>query len=198
MPRIDFYPPDICKLLRPFIAGKVVHDMGAAWLDQTKLLLQLGARQVTAVDSRYHDIHARPRYDGFTLEVPVGVELVSEDLRTYAGQVDVAFVSWPWVQGRVEPPWLATANTIIVIAVNDESTACKCPGLYPELLRRELLTHTQFVQEDFLVVGRRLESPRTPTPADTRGLQTAEGILELETVSLKDWWCGALTVWDGS
>jgi hypothetical protein len=151
------------KALANYVAGHVVHDLGAGDCSLAQELVALGATKVVAVDRRL-----------MSGEFPHGpqIELVGRDFATYATQmpqIDVAFMSWP--DKRREPSLyflIADAKTIVYLGKNTDGSMCGDPELFRELGKRKILHYLPERKNTLIIYGARVKTPR-----DLRGEEIA-------------------------
>jgi hypothetical protein len=127
--------------LRPFVEGKVVHDLGAGDGEMSLALVDLGAAQVIAVE----EMHRNPAFLGKGPRIRREVKR----FKTYAATmpvfgvtIDVAFVSWP--DNRVDEGLLALVNAARVVAYlgkNTDGTACGDPFFWASLTLRPVAAY---------------------------------------------------------
>ena len=161
-----------CDLVRPVVAGRVVHDLGAGDLAMAYLLIHLGASKVVAIDKCESPAVMALKKDG-----PI------EFHRTYHDEylkghwdveVDVAFMSWPYNMLDVGMLLLAArAKTIVYLGVNVGGGAWGFPDLFHHFLTRKLEHHHPNPHNTLLVLGDELESPREPVYEERGGLEAA-------------------------
>lgn len=175
------------EVLRRFVAGRVVHDLGAGAGAGACALCELGASKVVAVDELYRDDpEVRQHIDavsyvagrgGWTLVVQAE-EFLDLLKRVEVGQetIDVAFVSWP--VNRFVPELLAlcaAARVVCYLGSCTDGNACGCPELFEHFLSRELLAEVPHRANTLLVLGDRLPAPRAPTGEEYAGLRLNDG-----------------------
>ncbi len=135
-------------VVRNFVAGYNVHDLGAGQLGMAAKLRDLGAHTVTAVDKIYRYLPFSP---------PTLVTLVGEYFEEYAAHghyIDVAFVSWPeaWrLDGIVD--LLRTARVVIYLGSNFDGTACGTEDMFRHLSRRNVLALVPHKWNSLIVYG---------------------------------------------
>jgi hypothetical protein len=127
--------------LRPFVEGKVVHDLGAGDGEMSLALVDLGAAQVIAVE----EMHRNPAVLGKGPRIRREVKR----FKTYAATmpvfgvtIDVAFVSWP--DNRVDEGLLALVNAARVVAYlgkNTDGTACGGRDFWDALMLRPVYAY---------------------------------------------------------
>lgn len=136
------------QVVRRFVTGRVVHDLGAGNLQLARQLVQLGARRVIAVDC-----NRRPD------KLPRDIEYVEASFAQFAkleAPLDVAFVSWPTqysTRGLVA--LLRRARRVIYVGVNEGGTVCGSSSFFKEVSQREQLRFLPCPNNDLLVYGDR-------------------------------------------
>lgn len=145
------------RLLAAFCRGRRVTDLGAGRGELSRLMVELGAREVVAVDR---------------LEVPPapGVSVRQERFERLkeAGLPRRLLVSWPINDHTVVlscalENFLRSAEEILYIGRNEAEgfTVCGWPGLWRELLRRRVLAHTDIPGHNAVIrYGARGPAPR--------------------------------------
>lgn len=136
-------------VVRNFVAGYSVHDLGAGELKIAAKLVELGAHRVIAVDKLYsHRVLNLPHPTVF---------LVGEYFEEYAMHghlIDVAFVSWPeaWrLPGLVR--LLADARISIYLGSNFDGVSCGTEELFQFWSRRNVLATVPSKQNTLIVYG---------------------------------------------
>ncbi len=159
-------------VLRTFVAGYCVHDLGAGQLGLAKKLVELGAHMVTALDKEYSwNFH---RYQA---NLP-HVLLVGETFEEYARHghfVDVAFISWPvahHLPGLVDI--IRQARTVIYLGSNFDGTVCGSHDLFEHLLQREVLALVPHRFHRLIVYGMQ-GVQRAPLPEEYAALHRGRG-----------------------
>ena len=166
-------PAESLALLKPFLTGRHVWDMGAGETPRivADILLssEIGAKYVTSVDASFGRRRSTPNH-----------KTICSDYNLIKGVDDVVLVSWPSAYG-VKPGWLKTARVLVFIGANDGCTACYLPGLFTEMAKREVLFHQEaskggdcLESQDFQVCGDRLSLLRAATAIETRGLDVEQ------------------------
>lgn len=145
-------------VLRQFVMGYNVHDIGAGQLGLARKLIELGAHTVTAVDRVYADFRNNNFNDCAPWVPPLpGITLVGEYFEEYARHghfIDVAFVSWPEVynQDRIVD-LLRGARTIIYLGSNFDGTACGSEEMFRYLSQRNVLALVPHRRNSLIVYG---------------------------------------------
>lgn len=160
------------KALRPHVAGRVVHDLGAGDMEKARLLLHLGAEKVHAVEK-----------DSYPFSLPLRIdrhEMYFKDYRP--AEIDVAFLSWPsnhLLEGLL--PLLVKAKTIIYLGKNTDGTSCGFPALFVYLTTRRLLVHKPHPRNTLIIVGERLRKPRAPEHEELAGIRAYDELLRYDS-----------------
>jgi len=129
------------------VADRVVWDLGAGDLVRARHMLDLGAREVVAVDKGWYDTPdaADPRLRPITayfeaVEVPDSIEVV--------------FLGWPM---NYPMPGLSrlldVAEVVIYLGSNTGGSACGSPGLHDLLRVREPLAYEEHRRNTLIVYG---------------------------------------------
>lgn len=129
---------------RQFVDGQTVHDLGAGDLSLSHVLLRLGAGQVVAVDSHF------PK----SARKAARVGLEHRAFADFAGQPEVALVSWPvnWSGiGLVEI--VARTPVVLYVGTNTGGTACGGDDLWDHLVTREVLAYVPDRENTLIVYG---------------------------------------------
>lgn len=151
-------------VVRTFVAGYNVHDIGAGQLALAQKLIELGANTVTAVDKCYSHtlVKSLPH-----------ITLVGEYFEEYAKHghvVDVAFLSWPEAyqqQGVVQ--LIEDARVVVYLGNNFDGVSCGSEEMFQHLVQREVLglVPNQF---NSLIVYGNSRIKRRPLPEEYAGL----------------------------
>ncbi len=146
-------------VLKQYVSGKEVHDLGAGNMQLSHHLINLGAKKVIAVDKIDIFKSCEPGYN---------IEIVHQDFDSYwlenkKRKIDVAVVSWPineLIVGLVR--LMMQAKTVIYIGKNTDGTACGHPQMWAFLGTRDSLAYvpersnTLIVYSDSFFGGRAL------------------------------------------
>lgn len=155
-------------VVRNFVAGYNVHDLGAGQLGMANRLSDLGAHTVTAVDKDYEG-----NLDRYTDRRP-NVSLVGETFEEYAKHghfIDVAFVCWPECYGQdgiVE--LLNNVRTIIYLGSNFDGSACGHQDMWESLKRKEVLALVPGRWNSLIVYAGQKWVARRPLPEEYAAL----------------------------
>lgn len=160
-----------CALLRPVVAGRVVHDLGAGDLGMAHLLVHLGASRVVAID-KCESPAVRALKKGGPIEFHRSFH--DEYLKDHwEVPVDVAFMSWPYNMLDLGLLLLAArAKTIVYLGINVGGGACGFPDLFHHFLTRKLEHHCPNARNTLLILGGELDSPREPVYEERGGLES--------------------------
>ena len=153
-------------VLRNFVMGYNVHDIGSGQLGLSRKLIELGAHTVTAIDKLYADFRNNNFKDCAPWVPPhPGITLVGEYFEEYASYghfIDVAFVSWPEAyhpdNGLVA--LLTGVRTVIYLGTNFDGTACGSIALFQHLSRRNILATVPHKWNTLLVYGNEQQTRR--------------------------------------
>jgi hypothetical protein len=138
-------------VLRPYVVGKTVHDLGAGRLHLAKELLGLGAERVIAVDRLPRDSDD-PRIEQHT-------SLFEE----YKATIETAFGSWPHPKVSALTPLVQRTPLAIILAKVADSTVCGTACLWAMLSKREVLAYVPMKRNSLIVYGAALiERPPLP------------------------------------
>ena len=147
--------PDMVQAICPHVVGKSVWDLGAGDGWHSRLLLRLGASQVTAVDR--HVPHAPG----------LGITWIKSyflDLRIPPEGIDVAYVAWPVNHTRIPglERILAQSRVVIYIGTNTGGSACGGMHLMTYLAGREVLLDVPHPRNCLAIYGDKPTPGRTP------------------------------------
>jgi hypothetical protein len=139
------------EALEPFVKDQSILDLGADDLEGSELMLEMGARDVLAVDR-----HQMPTPSSSKITTRVTYFHNLQEVRP------VVLASWivNWQVNITEH--LAAAKTVISISKNTDASACGYTGMWEHLRRRELLLHLPARQSTLTVYGPRFVE-RGPT-----------------------------------
>jgi predicted RNA methylase len=161
-------------LLKPFVAGKVVYDLGAGHLGMAQDIVRLGAKRVVAVDQIYKDPgencwnECKPWEGGENIVLKAMsfyefIEAKRKPMRT-------VLVSWPFAHiSRMDAELTALveeARTLIYLGCNTDGTYCGGPLLFEEFRRRKVLAHSPNKFNSLAVYGAHSTEPRPPLPEE--------------------------------
>lgn len=147
-------------IIEPFVRGRVVHDLGAGDLVEAKMLVEMGAEQVHAIDCR-----PMPKVGDFRITRHT---MRFDDWR-HEGYMDVAFVSWPINHDTGIERLLRSARTVIYHGKCTDGTMCGYPAMWQHLTQREVLAHEHNPVGTLIVYGRD-PALRKPLPEEMCGL----------------------------
>lgn len=121
------------ELLRPFVAGRTIHDLGAGSGALSLILVGLGARHVVAIDKELTPID-HPKI--------TNVECLLDEYWNTNDPIDTAFVSWP---ANYTVPGLSflvgLAKQVIYVGKNTDGSNCATRHVMSRLLCRPVLAH---------------------------------------------------------
>lgn len=145
-------------VLRQFVMGYNIHDIGAGQLGLSKKLIELGAHTVTAVDRIYADFRNNNFNDCAPWVAPLpGISLVGEYFEEYARHghfIDVAFISWPEAyhqQGIVQ--LIERARVVIYLGSNFDGISCGSEDMFCTLSQRNVLATVPHRFNTLIVYG---------------------------------------------
>jgi hypothetical protein len=133
---------DQIQQLEPFVQDRSILDLGAAQLEGSELLLELGARDVLAVDR-----NRMPKPSSSSITTRVAQFHMLEETRpvVFASWI----VNWPVNIER----HLEEAELVISISKNTDGSSCGYPQMWELLMRREILLHVPEFQNTLTVYG---------------------------------------------
>lgn len=157
-------------VVRNFVMGYNVHDLGAGQLGMAGKLMELGAHTVTAVDRIYSQ---QVIYPPHPLIRTVGESFV--EYARHGHHVDVALVSWPEVdeqQGIVQ--LVRDPRVVIYLGSNFDGAACGSKEMFEQLLTHEVLATVPHRWNTLIVYGQR-RVQRRPLPEEMAALRRDSG-----------------------
>lgn len=146
--------PEQKRVVKKFVARRVVHDLGAGDLELAQELLTLKASSVVAIDT----LHSyRTKSISNVRCVSVSFTLCVEEPRT-------AFISWPQQYGADGlGALLWKAKTIIYLGSNMDGIACGGDDFWDEVVDRRVLAHVPHRHNTLIVYGAKCgERPMLP------------------------------------
>lgn len=144
--------------LRPFVKDQRILDLGAADLEGSRLMLELGARDVLAVDR--HEMRP-PRTD----KIETRVAYFHDVKETRPVVLASWIMNWPV---NIEHH-LHAAELIISISKNTDRSACGYRQMWELLRQRELLLHVPEHRNTLTVYGPKTQG-RLPTGEELAAL----------------------------
>lgn len=143
--------PEMIDRLQSLVIGRTVWDLGAGDLGYAHLFLDLGAKNIIAVDKE--PIPA-------TLCRGRPITIIGKyfaDIEPPKASIDVAFLGWP-VNQRTEGliPILEKAETIIYLGSNCKGNACGGPDLWAYLQHREIKAYVPHPRNSLIIYGKSL------------------------------------------
>lgn len=152
------------ELLQPVVEGKTVLDLGAGGCELSRVILDLGAPKVIAVDSgsaytphpkiEFH----RAYFERFLQQIA-------------APRYDVGFLSWPinhFLPALI--PILGRCDRVVFLGTNTDGTMCGWVGLYEYLLTRRLDGYEPDRKNSLVIYGPPSKEPRVPVGVEWAGL----------------------------
>lgn len=152
--------PEQEAALRPYVAGRVVHDLGAGDLTYARRLLDLGAQEVVAIDKER----------SFVSSVP-GITYRQAYFHEVEPGLGTVFLSWPvnW-NDRALLLHALSAHTLVYLGKNTDGTACGTPALFEAMVHRALLAYVPDPRNCLVITGPIQAHARTPTPEERAGM----------------------------
>lgn len=132
--------------LGPFVKDQSILDLGAGELEGSEMLLELGARDVLAVDAR-----AMPEPSSSRISTRCCQFHQLRETRP------VVFASWVVNWPVNLEPLLDAAKVIISLSKNTDGSACGYPGMWALLSRREVLRYIPERPNTLTVYGPEIE-----------------------------------------
>lgn len=183
------------SIVKRFVAGRQVMDLGAGDFELSRCLVDLGASKVYAVEraTRHGGIlEVGTPYEAVTV-VAAGLKSLGRVARhkkraeelppvTHRG-IDVALVSWPSPEDSkfsahadyslLEP--IRKARTVIYLGSNVDGTICGSKRLYQHLAKRRVFAHEPDRRNTLIVYGPLLPrgQERELLPEERAGLDTS-------------------------
>ena len=161
---------DQAEVVKRWVEGKVVLDLGAGDMALAQQLIQLGAKKVIAMDKDIRSLGPNPR-----IEVRQGYfhNLFSDLLRDAEAreEIDIVFCSWPPnYQTNVEMV-IALFERLIYLGANTGGSACGGEWFWKPLLSREVLDYVPSRRNTLCVYGPS-HVDRVPTGEELGALST--------------------------
>ena len=162
-------------VLRRFVMGYNVHDIGAGQLALARKLVELGAHAVTALDKIYADFRHNNFDDCRSWAAPLPqISLVGEHFEEYARHghfIDVAFVSWPETNNQKRiVDLLRGARTIIYLGSNFDGTSCGSAEMFRYLSQRSVAAVVPHKYNSLIVYGHEYPVQRRLLPEEYAAL----------------------------
>lgn len=167
--------------LRPFVEGKVVHDLGAGRdCDLSLVLIALGAKRVIAIEKDPMTRLNHPDIEQHETHFSDYIKAHSEE------KIEVAFIAAP----RNARDWdllrfVTSANRVVYLGKNTDGTACGSRQLFESFLTREVLAYVPEYPRTLIVYGDTLKTPRVYRGEEYAALYGQDGnspILRFEEV----------------
>jgi hypothetical protein len=152
------------ETLQGLVRGKTVVDLGSGDMSLSLEMLAMGAQHVTAVDP-----HSVSQGEPNLTVVPSYYRYLKPI------QADLGVLSWPWcstdqLEGLIGQ--LDAYRQVVYLGTNSGGLACGHPRLFRYTLTRELIRYEPAPQNNMLVLGTRLATPREPTGEEAAGIDT--------------------------
>lgn len=167
--------------LRPFVEGKVVHDLGAGPdCDLSLVLISLGAKRVIAIEKDSMTPLNHPDIEQHEIHFSDYIKVHSEE------QIEVAFIAAP----RNARDWdlltfVRIAKVVVYLGKNTDGTACGFRQLFESFFTREVLAYVPEYPRTLIVYGGDLKEPRQMRGEEYAALHGQDGdapILRFEEV----------------
>lgn len=147
--------------LEQTIHGQLVVDVGAGDLYYSRLLLELGARKVVAIDK---EPLSRARR---------GIQTIRNPLRALEPIRDAwLFLSWPVNHDIGYLPWLEAAEGVVYLGSNVDGSSCGVPAMFMHLYYRGVLHHIPHRRNTLTIYGGPRTQDRELTHEEYAALQT--------------------------
>lgn len=165
-------------VVRNFVQGFNVHDLGAGQLGMSRKLVELGAHTVTAIDKDYEGrLHLYQ-------DRPPQVNLVGELFEEYAKHghfIDVAFVCWPecYAQNGIVQ-LIQNVRVIIYLGSNFDGIACGAHDMWAVLKNREVLAYVPNRWNSLIVYAGQKWVARRPLPEEYAALNREGSYLKYD------------------
>jgi len=146
--------------IRPYVAGRTVHDLGAGKLIEARMLVRLGAARVIAIDR-----NPMPHPEMGCID---RIRSHFKDWQ-HDGVIDVAFLSWPLNYDTGVLRLLRSSTVVIYHGKCTDGTMCGYPEMWHHLLNREVYVHVHS-REGVLIVYGPGAIVRDPLPEEKCGM----------------------------
>lgn len=164
--------PDQATALQPFVAGKVLYDLGAGHLELAHQLVNLGASQVVAVDKERLSVPTTPK-----------IRCVRAYFKDLGEPVEHVFMSWPMNHYDASLIRLASkARMVIYLGKNTDCSACGTPSLFRHFLCRRVVLYKPERHNTLIVYRGRLKAPRRRPRGEERAGLDSSCILSFEEI----------------
>lgn len=143
------------KVLKKYVKGKVVYDLGAGDLSLSNLMIGLGAKSVVAIDK---DIKGMS-YDE-TSKTIGNIEqrkILFDKVKDYP---EVALGSWISTYANGIEDIIDRSQVFIYLGKNTDGTACGTAKLFERLLFRDVLAYHPHPRNCMIVYGKHLKLRR--------------------------------------
>lgn len=153
------------RVVRSYVRGRTVVDLGAGDCERTYLLSKLGAKKVHAVDpllsGKCLDPESFPADAGpietHCCNAETFEKLVSSALpATAKGRIDVLYLAWPTQNGTQQRSFLSLierSDVVILTTKNTDGTACGTAKMWAALCKREVLSYRPEKENTLIVYG---------------------------------------------
>ena len=151
--------------LKPHIAGKVVHDLGAGTCDLSVELCSLGAKHILAYDTN----------PSLSVKKPDNLTVRKKSFQDLLGtlQPEIVFVSWPTIaEGDCTAlTFLASrAKKVIYLGKCMDGMMCGTNKFFSIIICSELLEHVPDRRNTMLITGNSLPEAREWVPEEVAGI----------------------------
>jgi hypothetical protein len=183
-------------IVRHFVKGQTVFDLGAGTFSLSRCLVDLGAEKVFAVERatrasgllEYGTPYEKVTVIGSGLKSLARIGRHHRRAKTGQGtivsgaHVTIAFVSWPSVEGPrhcrtpdysiLEP--VRKAKIVIYLGNNLDGTICGSEKLFRHLAKRKVLAHSPAKRNTLIVYGGLLRRKRELLPEELAGIDQSQ------------------------
>ena len=150
--KFGYFPPPVRQrisqeqesALRPYLEGKVVHDLGAGDLTLAQYLVNaMEVFHVFAID-RDENSTDNPK-----------IECITSHFKDYTiiDSISVAVMSWPVNWACSLELRAAESDVVVYIGKNTDSSACGDPTLWNHLILRQVLLYMPTFKNDLIIYG---------------------------------------------
>lgn len=156
--------PEQCLALHPFVDGRRVRDLGCGKMMLSCVLLSLGARHVTAIDS-----------NPFTVPAPFKkrITFINEIFRECSRSSVLAFVSWPSNYNNGIEIQLSSSKVVVYLGKNHGGTGCGGYNFWRAVVQRKILVHLPERKNTLIIYGGSTRGePRRLVPEELAGLNS--------------------------
>lgn len=132
------------RVIKPFIRGRVIYDLGCGQGHLSVAMAKLGAKRVVAVDGRCkRDRRQHPK-----------VEHMEAYFHEFDCKVGTALVSWPLPGGDSDLAAIVSrVKTVIYLGCNLDGRLCGTPRFWDHVTWRSVLAHVPHKRNTLIVYG---------------------------------------------